>query len=173
MAASSEDNDYVHLVMTEVRKIVPSAEYKIAWAVAWEREYWCDIHLVAFREFVSFKPDIVIVNINENVDVDRNTIYPYGEYYNALLDYLNPVGKTKMILCTGFWKRGVLDEAVREIAAEREYPLAELNQLDTGEMKAIGQFSKAVNNHPGDKGMRAIADVILEPLISLVQDHFA
>nr|HPJ23025.1 hypothetical protein [Clostridia bacterium] len=47
MAASSDDNDYVHITMRKIYERFPGAEYKIAWAVAWEREYWDAVHLVA------------------------------------------------------------------------------------------------------------------------------
>ena len=171
MAASCEDNDYVHLAMSKIRKEIPRAEYKIAWAVAWEREYWDAVHLVAFREFLNFKPDIIVVKINENVSSRNNDEHPYKKYYEKLLDYLNPAGTAAMILCTGFWKMGVIDEATREVALERYLPIVELNDLDKDEMKAIGLFDHAgVANHPGDKGMEAIAGRISAELLKTMHD---
>ena len=170
MAASSEDSDYVHLLMNKVRRTHPDAEYKIAWAVAWEREYWNPVHLVSFREFLHFKPDFIVVNINENVSSDNNGEYPYNVYYRRLLDYINPEGKSKVILCTGFWRRGILDVIVRNIADEFGYPLVELNHLDTDEMKAHDTYGKsAPANHPGDRGMEAIANAIWDELKKLIQ----
>jgi hypothetical protein len=161
MAASSKENDFVHLVMDKVRTAHPDAEYKIAWAVAWEREYWDSVHLVAFREFRNFKADIIIVKINENVTVDNNDEYPYSMYYRKLIDYLNPSNKAKFVLCTGFWKKGILDSIVRNIANDNGYPLVELNHLDTEDMKAHDTYGNSPPaNHPGDRGMKAIADCI-------------
>lgn len=169
MAASSEDADFVHLVMKKVRSIHPGAEHKIAWAVAWEREYWDEVHLVAFREFLHFKPDIIIMKIGENSSPENNEEYQYETYYKKLIDYINPNNESKMIVCTGFWKRGVLDDAVRKTAAERGYPLVELNHLDTDEMKAYDTYGNtAPSHHPGDKGMTAIADAILDELKHLL-----
>ena len=168
MAASGEENDYVHLVIKEIRKKHPEAEYKIAWAVAWEREYWDAVHLVAFREYLNFKPDIIVVKINENVSSKNNNEHPYKIAYERLLDYLNPDGKAEMILCTGFWNMGVIDEVSREVAADRNYTLVELNHLDKDEMKAIGMFEHAgVAHHPGDKGMKAIADLVAGAILKL------
>jgi len=170
MAASSEDNDFVHQVMKKIYTTDPTAEFKIAWAVAWEREYWDAVHLIAFREFLNFKPDIIIVKINENVSVANNEKYPYGFYYRKLLDYINPHQKAKVIICTGFWKMGILDDTVRLIAKERGYPLVELNHLDEDDdLKARGLFEhKGVAHHPGDKGMKAIAVNILKQLEKLI-----
>lgn len=169
MAASSEENDYVHTLMRKVNGICSGAEHKIAWAVAWEREYHDAVHLVAFREFLNFKSDIIIVKIGENVNITKNDKYPYEPHFKRLLEYLNPGGEAKMILCTGFWKRGVIDDVVRKTAEEKNYPLVELNHLDTDDMKAFDTYGEsAPAAHPGDKGMKAIADCIwkeLEPLI--------
>jgi hypothetical protein len=161
MAATSEENDYVHLAMKYVHKQWPDAQHKIAWAVAWERAYWDAIHLVAFREFLNFRPDIIVVKINENVSYENNEEHPYEQHYEKLLDYLNPNDRARMILCTGFWKMGIIDDAVRRVAAKRKLPLVELNHLDKDEMKAIGLFTHTgVANHPGDMGMAAIAGLV-------------
>ncbi|MDX1357672.1 MAG: hypothetical protein R3232_02450 [Clostridia bacterium] len=169
MAASSKENDFVHLVMDKVRMIHPDAEYKIAWAVAWEREYWDAVHLVAFREFLNFKADIIIVKINENVTADNNDQYPYSVYYRKLLGYLNPDNKARFVLCTGFWEKGLLDSIVRNIANDNGYPLVELNHLDTEDMKAHDTYgNSAPANHPGDRGMKAIADCIWAELEHLL-----
>lgn len=170
MAASCEDNDYVHIVMKKIKEDIPGADYKITWAVAWEREYWDAVHLVAFREFLNFRPDIIVVKINENVSAANNEEYPYKQYYEKLLDYLNPKGESQIILCTGFWKMGIIDEAVRCVAAERRLPLVELNSLDKDEMKATGLFAHAgVAHHPGDKGMMAIAELISAEIQNILE----
>lgn len=166
MAASSKDNDFVHLLIKKAHDSGFSAEFKIAWAVAWEREYWDAIHLVAFKEFLNFKPDIIVVKIGENSAPAKNVEYPYKKYYEKLLDYLNPQEKSKIIVCTGFWKRGVIDDAVRLVAAERNYPMVELNHLDEDpKLKAYDIYGhEGPGHHPGDKGMAAIADEIFVKL---------
>ncbi|HPQ48045.1 MAG TPA: hypothetical protein PLP30_11795 [Clostridia bacterium] len=170
MAASSDDNDYVHITMRKIYERFPGAEYKIAWAVAWEREYWDAVHLVAFREFLNFKADIIVVKINENVSASNNERHPYKQHYEKLLDYLNPEGVSRMILCTGFWRMGIIDEVVRSVAMERQLPLVELNHLDRDEMKAIGLFEhKGVANHPGDRGMQEIAELVAMKVIGLLK----
>lgn len=169
MAASSEEKDYVHQLMSKAHAHEPDAEHKIAWAVAWEREYWDAVHLVAFREFLNFKPDIIIIKIGENVNPADNDEYPYEQFYKKLIDYVNPEQQSKIILCTGFWKRGVLDEVVRKTAKDRGYPLVELNHLDTDDMKAFDTYGgSAPANHPGDRGMAAIAGEIWESLKDII-----
>ncbi len=165
MAASCEENDYVHQLMKKVKSINPDAQHKVAWAVAWEREYWDAVHLVAFKEYLNFEPDIIIIKIGENVSAEHNDEYPYEHYYKSLIDYINPEQKSKVIICTGFWKRGVIDDVVRKTALGCGYPLIELNHLDIDEMKAHDTYgNSAPANHPGDRGMGAIADEIFAQL---------
>ena len=53
---------------------------------------------------------------------------------------------------------------IREYAKENNLPCVELGDLgELDEMKAIGLFThEGVANHPGDKGMKKIAERIFE-----------
>lgn len=84
---------------------------------------------------------------------------------NDLLVYLNPSGRAKVILTTGFWHHPG-DGAISELAKEQDIPLVILGDLGEQEdMKAIGLFEhEAVANHPGDLGMEKIAERIYEAL---------
>ena len=81
------------------------------------------------------------------------------------MSYLNGSGKAEIIITTGFWKH-IADGAIRGYAHKNGYPLVELNDLGEDEkMKAIGLFEhEGVANHPGDMGMAAIAEKILNAL---------
>ncbi|MBN2558148.1 MAG: SGNH/GDSL hydrolase family protein [Clostridia bacterium] len=170
MAASSEKCDYLHLVMREIKKIAPMCVYKIAWVVQWEQEYWIESNLEAHIDAAEFKPDVIILKIGENVFQKYNNAHPFHIYFKKLIDFLNPEDKARVLVATSFWKAGVVDEAMRKIAVERKYPLVELGGFgDSDDMKAKGLFEhKGVGNHPGDRGMEAIANAILGPLKSII-----
>ena len=97
---------------------------------------------------------------------DKDTFY--REYQN-LIDYLNPAGKAKIILTTGFWKHPGDDTIIR-IAKEREYPYIYLGELgEDDKMKAIGIFEHTgIANHPGDLGMKHIAELIWEKIKEVI-----
>ncbi|MFO7611393.1 MAG: hypothetical protein R6W99_02740 [Clostridia bacterium] len=172
MAASSEECDYLHLVMREIKGINPLSVYKIAWVVQWEQEYWIEANLEAHGDAAGFKPDVIIMKIGENVFQKYNDEHPFHVYFRKLIDFLNPEDRASVIVATSFWKAGVVDEAMRQVAAERNYPLVELGGFeDFDDMKAKGLFGhKGVENHPGDRGMEAIANAILGPLKSLIRE---
>ena len=70
-----------------------------------------------------------------------------------------------MILTTGFWRHPA-DDGIVEIAEELNLPLVKLGDLgEKDEMKAIGLFEHSgVANHPGDLGMKNIANRIFDVL---------
>ena len=70
------------------------------------------------------------------------------------------------MLTTSFWKHPG-DTEIIKVAEERGYRWADLGELGEDEtMKAIGLFEHSgVANHPGDKGMAAIADAIFEKIV--------
>lgn len=166
MAASAKENDYVHLVMREVKKKDDDAACAICQASQWELNYKdCDDVLYKYDEIRDFDADIMIMRIVENCPTQNFDSEKFFANYKKLIDYINPNGKARVILTTGFWKHPGDDEIIR-VGKERGYDTIYLGELGEDEsMKAIGLFEHGgVANHPGDKGMRAIADLILEKL---------
>lgn len=166
MAASAQEKDYVHLVMQHVRQQDARADYCIAQVASWEREYWNEQVLHEYEAAVNFNPDIILIKVGANVPAERNKDYPFGGYFRALLDFLNPQHTARVIVATDFFAIGVIDDAMRQVARERAYPLVELGQLGKrDDMKAIGLFAHdGVANHPGDLGMATIAAALEVPL---------
>lgn len=85
-----------------------------------------------------------------------------------MIDYLNPNKKAKVILTTGFWKHPG-DNVIIKIGKDFDYPCIYLGDLgEDDSMKAIGLFEHSgVDNHPGDLGMKTIADRLLDEIYRL------
>ena len=64
----------------------------------------------------------------------------------------------------------VVRAELRDVARRRGYPLVTINALGMrDDMKAIGLFAHGgVAAHPGDAGMRAIADALLAAILPLL-----
>ena len=74
---------------------------------------------------------------------------------------MNPDGKAQVILTTGFWHHPG-DGAIIGYGKEQSLPIVALGDFgDDDQMKAIGLFEHSgVANHPGDLGMKMIAERI-------------
>ena len=102
----------------------------------------------------------------ENVPANGYDSETFLRELDALVTYLDKTGKANVILTTGFWKHPG-DSDLRAYAKEKGMECIELGDLgECDGMKAIGLFSHdGVANHPGDKGMKAIADRIMNAIL--------
>ena len=163
MAASSPENDYVHIVARNILQKDSEAAFCICQVAEWERNcYDGEKTFAHFEAARDFHADIIIMRLVENCPRDHYNADLFQKEYGKLLSYLDGTGHARIVITTGFWKH-IADGAIREYAQKNGYPLAELNDLGEDEsMKALGLFKHSgVANHPGDKGMKAIADRIL------------
>lgn len=166
MAASALDKDYVHVAANEIKKIDPDAAFCICQVAEWERNcYDGEKTFDLYKEAREFKADVIIMRAVENCPRDNYNSELFQKELNKLMSYLNSTGNAQMIITTGFWKH-IADSAIREYTQKNKYPLVELNDLgEDDSMKAIGLFEHSgVAAHPGDKGMKAIAERILNAL---------
>ena len=166
MAASAKEKDYVHILMKKTEEKISDAAFCICQAAEWERRYREGAQTYPlFQNARDFSADVIVMRLIENCPTsDFDSAVFQKELWN-FLSFLNPTGKAKIVLTTGFWKHPG-DSAIRALAKEKALPLTELGDLGADpNMKAIGLFAhKGVANHPGDLGMEAIANRIFEIL---------
>ena len=163
MAASCEEKDYVHIVMDRVRELFPGSVYEAVNVSEYEKNYLF-YDLTELEPYRDFEADVIIVRLLENVDREAYVRDNFGKHYERIINYLNKRGA--IILCTGsFWKNDEGDEIVKRISVRNGYTYVPLSSLDAPEYRADGQFAdKWVAAHPSDKGMRAIADLLIEQI---------
>ena len=161
MAASSPENDYVHIIKSRVSEQDDDAAFCVCQASVWERTYKENEPYKIYEPARDFDADIIIMRVIENCSAAEFDPEIFIEAYKEFIAYLDKSGKAKVILTTGFWKHPG-DEMIKKASTELDYPYIYLGDLgEDDSMKAIGLFEHAgVAAHPGDKGMLAIADRI-------------
>lgn len=164
MAASAPEKDYVHLLSDKISEKYEDAAFCICQVASWERAYKNGTEVLKeFEEARNFGADIIVMRMIENCPGSEFDAEAFHKEYKNLIDYLNLSGKAEIICTSGFWKHPG-DGDIEAVAKENGYGfvyLGDLGELD--EYKAIGLFEHSgVANHPGDKGMEAIAERIFE-----------
>lgn len=167
MAASAKENDYVHQLISQMQCAGMDPASCICQVSKWEREYSRATEELykAYEEARNFHADIIIQRFIENCSMEDWDSEIFQKEMERLLTYVNPSGKAKVIMTTSFWHH-VGDDALREFSKEQKIPLVELGDLgEQDKMKAIGEFEHdGVAAHPGDEGMKKIAERIFEQI---------
>ncbi len=166
MAASAPEKDFAHIVVAGLEtKLGKNADFRIRNLAVLERNFTTNIATVAeISADVAWKPDYVVIAIGENVpNIDSSTAAAYRKFLSDIARPFADAG-SRIALRSPFWRNDVKAACTEEAAAEVGAAYVDAGHLGVkSENKAIGLFSHSgVANHPGDLGMRRLADLILE-----------
>ncbi len=166
MAASKKENDYVHLMIKKIKQNDSDAVFSICQIAEWERNYKTPENTATlFEESQKFGADIIIARFVENCPGKDFDEALFEKAYFPFVKSFDTTGKAQIILTTGFWCHPG-DNVIRKTAQKNNCALVELGDLgEKDEMKAVELFWHAgVAEHPGDKGMKVIAERIFEKI---------
>jgi len=170
MAASAPEYDFAHLVVAGLEKrLGKKADFRIRNLAALERHFTTNIATVAeIAADADWKPDYVVVAIGENVpNIGTSNAAAYRKF---LADMARPFveGGARVVLRSPFWVNASKAECTANAAADVGAVYVDAGPLGfKDENKAIGLFAHTgVANHPGDLGMKCLADLIIGGFIA-------
>ena len=170
MAASCTENDYVHILADKITEVIPDSSFCICQVAEWERKYkeGETIHHL-FENAGKFDADIIVVRFLENCPHQDFEPAVFKKNMISLLEFLNQSKKAKFVFTTSFFQHPG-NEIMEEYAKETGSPFVYISDLgERDDMKAIGLFEHSgVANHPGDLGMKTIAERIFDKLKTLL-----
>lgn len=189
MAATCEENDYVHRLMDMINKEYPNVEYKIVSAWDFEKNFY-DLSRIPkdkYKEYIEYDADIIICSIGANInnasnEDDSGFITNYeltAENYKNIVNYFNPYNDAKIIPCITTLTRTVVRNTIRECVQAEGWEYVDWSDLTatkyTGQpYKSNPVFSDSVNDgvlkHPGDLGMEKMAERLYEPTEKYVRE---
>lgn len=161
MAASYEENDYVHQLMSKIRTIDSEARFAIqaAWEIEGNFENLNFEKISAAREYDA---DVIIMFFGANVKKeykDRTDLKKtLSEACTELRNYVNPTNKAKVYWFGGFYIRPEIDtekEIAANICGDKYTSLGDI----PFRTETHGKF-----NHPSDLGMKEIAELMWETI---------
>ena len=167
MAASSREKDFAHLVIEGLeKKRGARADFRIRNLALLERNYRIDIK--EFDEILSdikYAPDYVVIAIGENVPhLNAGDVEDYTKMLTSLANaFTNSPKRPRVVMRSPFWRNAVKNACTEKAAKASGAEYVDAGDLgEKDENKAIGLFShEGVAAHPGDIGMRRLADLIL------------
>ena len=167
MAASSEDKDYVHLLLADLEKAWGERpQSKVRNIADFERGYATFDASAKLAEELAFNADVVILAIGENVP-ELTTAEAKAAFSQALVKLLKTFksrGIPAIFVRSCFWPNQAKDEILSKACDEVGGKFIDISTMGKDPaMKASAERKiehVGVAGHPGDKGMRAIADAV-------------
>lgn len=178
MAASSQENDYVHKIIAQASKQAPGLQVKIKNIYDFETRFYEINTIPNYQEYVDFDADIIVITIganakNANPEGTGGTVTTEAftpQHYLDIIDYFNPNHKAKVVVGTTIFTIPEVLTSIQQAAAQRGYPLVAMEDLsDNAYLGYANQsaFPSAVAGvlaHPGDAGMAVMATRLLVPI---------
>ena len=170
MAATTEEKDFVHILYKYISSSQPQHKpgLKIMNLIATnnpELLYRRGLRLAATKQFQSLKghkADLVVVQIGDNLDDKDATYERFGKPYEQLLAVLKKEGDP-LIFCTSLWRVSpVMEKQIKEACKKEGATYIDISHIAADPKNSAGSEGhfqdSGVNQHPGDQGMKAIAD---------------
>ena len=167
MAASVREKDFAHLVVSGLEaKRGERADFRIRNLALLERNFRTNLtHFADLASDVAYAPDYVVIAIGENVpSIGEKDVSDYTRFLVTLAKPLVESAKhPRVVMRSPFWRNAVKADCTAKAAAEVGATYVDAGPLGEQESNmAIGLFEhKGVAKHPGDLGMRRLADLIL------------
>ena len=168
MAASAEDKDYVHLVLRSISEATgKQPEAMIVNIAAFEREFATYDVLEKQKTAFAFKPDVVVLAIGENVPAlkTENAKEELKASLLKLLRALQAENKPTILVRGCFWPDHTKDLVLKQACDEVGGIFVDISNLGKDQANYARSErtikNSGVANHPGDKGMQAIAAALI------------
>lgn len=171
MAATALEKDYVHVLTAAIAKQIDKQPEMLAASLAdFERGYAAYDVASKIEPFNDFKADLIILAIGENTAALTSAAAraAYQECLVRLLTVLKQGRNPVIFVRSCFWANKAKDDCLHEAAAATGCVFVDINALAKDEKNYARSEQKLKNagvaNHPGDRGMQAIADALFAAL---------
>ncbi|NQT16838.1 MAG: hypothetical protein HQ582_29040, partial [Planctomycetes bacterium] len=173
MAASAQEKDFVHIVTSSLSATTGTApEVMVKNIAQFERQFATYNVDEELKDAFAFRADLVVVAIGENVPTldSEEANAQFGDSMRKLLRGLRADDRSTIIVRSCFSPNQAKDQILEQACREVDGIFVDIGNLSKDESnyaRSEREFAHGgVAAHPGDRGMRAIADAILDAVRS-------
>ena len=167
MAASAQEKDYVHLLLSQITKAAGGEPaVKVKNLADFERRL-TDFKLPEeLKEELAFEADVIIIALGENAATPKTdeAKAQFETAFTNLLAELKKHGQPTLFVRSQFWQDAEKDKLMKKTCDAADGVFIDISKLGSDESNYARAERKiehaGVAGHPGDKGMRALADAI-------------
>ena len=168
MAASSINRDYVHALFDLMKTGGYNPCFLVSQAAKFEADFYKRDALDFLSEERGFKPDIIILRLGDNVyhgDNDGAIIPAFESLINACA-----VKSTRVIVTGSYFVNENIEPLLKKLSDKNGYEFVELCDISLKPENRGGKdkfWHDGVALHPGDNGMKIIAERLLKKIKKL------
>lgn len=166
MAASRQDLDYVHLLHAKITKAAGGKpEVMVRNIAEFERDLSTFAISEQLKKELEFRPNVVVVAIGENASKPETAEArkQFKGSFDNLLAAIEEAGRPRIFVRSQFWADAEKDGLMKEVTLARSHTWIDLSGLVDESCYARWERKiehPGVAGHPGDKGMKVIADAL-------------
>ncbi len=163
MAASSADKDYVHILRKGISGKYPNASFLIAQGANWEISYFngCSLDEL-FSGAKDYDPDVIICLLGENIPSEYFEEESFISAFHKLHNYLG-TNNTKLIVASSFFNNEAKTNAIKKYCDKYNADFVYISDIILNKENLAEEFEHpGIKIHPGDKGMKIIAERIFD-----------
>jgi hypothetical protein len=174
MAASTKEKDYAHLLFKKLEAILP--EYEVCMRISNFASFERNPNSLddrSIENLLSFKADIIIFQLGENVDeTSSDNLRNFEKKYIQLINSFRKNDSPLTICTTPFFPSLTKNKIMNQIALNTKSNLVDLSSLTLLDPKNYAKnevdyagdksawIAEGIGIHPGDIGMQNIANLI-------------
>ena len=176
MAASDSEHDYFHIVLGHLNEFHNNVHGEALGTATWEVQgHDRDETFFLFDPYLDQEIDLVTIQLGENA----SNLETFERDYESLINYIkSECPKARIMVIGDFWTYANRDELKKEaskntgveyvsldgIKDKKEYQAGMGTTVYDEEGNAHQIDHEGVAGHPGDKGMQAIAERVIEAI---------
>jgi hypothetical protein len=174
MAASDADHDYAHVLQKLLQsKQNTSVDLIVKNKAKYERSFWQpdESDITADIKPEISQADIIVIQLSDNVSESDYTTYDFPKQYANLIKTVSSASKSSAkLVCVGPWwgnakKEAAIKDACQQVKNSKYVKISDIGQAPLSKASAERSIeNKGVASHPGDQGMKKIAERIYSNL---------
>lgn len=172
LAASSPQTDYVHVLYNYFKDSLKYGPELITFDLRYFERNFPAYDFTRLDTLKHFGADLIIFRIGDNIDPNMAVESYLWEKFAALLDYIT-INKDQVIVCTSCWyTKKTVDAIMREVCIKKQVSFVDINYLFNDKSNQASSersiSDPGVGSHPGDKGMREIANALWRVIVQML-----
>lgn len=167
MAASSEDKDYVHLLLNRITEVAGGEPQVMVKNIAEFERRLTDYNIhEELKQELAFNADVIIIALGENAAAPTTdeSKAQFASAFANLFAELKQHGHPTLFVRSQFWQDAVKDQLMKKACDDANGIFIDISKLGTDSTnfaRAERQFEHpGVAGHPGDKGMLELSNAL-------------